>query len=182
MTRYVAFLRGINLGNRRIRNDELGARFETLDGIERVDTFLASGNVIFDAAGGAGELESEIEGHLADTLGYEVDTFVRALGELESMAERDLFPESGGAGWKEHVMFLKQPAGDGAEERLNELATADDRFRVAGTEAYWLRRGGLSDSTLMPADLERAVGADTSTMRTLNTVRRIVKKFAGDDG
>lgn len=182
MTRYVAFLRGINLGNRRIRNDDLRARFEALDGLERVDTFLASGNVIFDAAAGAGELESEIESHLADTLGYEVDTFVRALGELESVAERDLFPESGEPGWKAHVLFLKQPTGDGAEERLAEIATGDDRFRVAGTEAYWLRHGGLSDSKLMPADLERAVGARTSTMRTLNTVQRIVAKFAGDDG
>lgn len=182
MTRYVAFLRGINLGNRRIRNDDLRARFEALDGLERVDTFLASGNVIFDAAAGAGELESAIETHLHETLGYEVDTFVRPLDHLETVVGRDLPPEAGNPGWKIHVVFLKESAGSGAEERLAEIATEDDRFHVSGREAYWLRHGGLSDSTLMPADLERAMEADTSTMRTLNTVERIAAKFAGDDG
>ncbi len=48
MERYVAFLRGMNLGNRRIKNEELRAEFEAM-GFEEVATFRASGNVIFAA-------------------------------------------------------------------------------------------------------------------------------------
>lgn len=182
MTRYVAFLRGMNLGNRRITNDELRAHFEALEGLAGVGTFLASGNVVFDAEAGPDELEDAIATHLRETLEYEVDTFVRSLEELEAVTGRDPFPEAGEPGWKMHVLFLKEAPGDGAEERLAEIATGDDRFRVSGRETYWLRRGGLSDSTLMPADLERALGAETSTMRTRNTVERIVAKFSGHDG
>ena len=50
MTRYVAFLRGMNLGNRRIKNPELAAEFERL-GFEDVATFRASGNVVFSLPG-----------------------------------------------------------------------------------------------------------------------------------
>lgn len=182
MIRYVAFLRGMNLGNRRITNDELRAHFEALDGLSGIATFLASGNVIFDAEAEPGELEDSIETHLRETLEYEVDTFVRSLEELEGVAEHDPFVETGEPGWKMHVLFLKEDAGDGAGARLAEIATEDDRFHASGREAYWLRRGGLSDSKLMPADLERAVEAETSTMRTRNTVRRILKKFGGDGG
>lgn len=177
MTRYVAFLRGMNLGNRRIKNDELRVHFEALEGLSDVATFLASGNVIFDAEADPRELETGIETHLGDSLEYEVATFVRSLEHLEALLGRDPFPESGEPGWKMHVLFLKETAGDEAGKRLKEIATEDDRFHVTGREAYWLRRGGLSDSKLMPADLERAVGADTSTMRTRNTVRRLVAKF-----
>ena len=46
MDRYVAFLRGMNLGGRRITNDDLRAHFEALGCVE-VATFRASGNVVF---------------------------------------------------------------------------------------------------------------------------------------
>ena len=54
MNVYVAFLRGMNLGGRRIKNEELRAEFEAL-GFEEVATFRASGNVIFGASGGESE-------------------------------------------------------------------------------------------------------------------------------
>ena len=53
MQRYVAFLRGMNLGGRRIKNDDLRRRFEGM-GLEEVATFRASGNVIFSTRGDNG--------------------------------------------------------------------------------------------------------------------------------
>ena len=43
MNRYVAFLRGMNLGRRRIKNPELCAAFEDI-GFTNVAAYLASGN------------------------------------------------------------------------------------------------------------------------------------------
>ncbi len=54
MERYLALLRGMNLGGRRIKNDELRAEFETL-GFEDVGCFRASGNVIFGSDDGESE-------------------------------------------------------------------------------------------------------------------------------
>jgi len=65
VSRLAAFLRGINLGGRRVTNDRLREPFEAL-GLEGVATYRASGNVIFDDPGiAAAELESEDDRFLA---------------------------------------------------------------------------------------------------------------------
>lgn len=176
--RLVAFLRGINLGGRRLTMKELRGHFTAM-GLNDVATFLASGNVIFNAPGGALEsLEAELEAHLERRLGYDVDTFIRAVQELASLpvlAEIDALKEQG---FKPHVIFLKDPADEGVARSLTALETPDDQFRPLGREVLWLRRGGLSDAPITTGDLARALGGRTSTMRTVNTVRRIVVKFA----
>ena len=47
MTRCVAFLRAVNVGGRTVKMEALRAAFEAL-GFEPVQTFIASGNVIFE--------------------------------------------------------------------------------------------------------------------------------------
>ncbi|HYD85152.1 MAG TPA: DUF1697 domain-containing protein, partial [Opitutus sp.] len=85
MPHYVAFLAGINLGNRRLKMDALRAHFEALK-FRNVATFIASGNVIFDSsARDAAKLETQIERHLAKTLGYEVATFLRTREEVAAI-------------------------------------------------------------------------------------------------
>jgi uncharacterized protein (DUF1697 family) len=66
MNHYVAFLRGMNLGKRRIENDELRAQFEAM-GLAEVATFRASGNVIFATP------KRETEGRLAARVEAELD-------------------------------------------------------------------------------------------------------------
>ncbi|HEX6940297.1 MAG TPA: DUF1697 domain-containing protein [Longimicrobiales bacterium] len=188
MQRYFAFLRGINLGGRRLEMDRLRALFEEL-GFANVATFIASGNVVFDTdvgstAGDAGgdafagaALEPRIEAHLAAALGYDVDTFLRTSRELESVAGFDGAPGDDPA-WQTHVLFLREPASDDVAAKLHALETDDDRFVPRGREVYWLRRGRLSDSVVTTADLEKALGRAANTMRNMNTVRRIVAKFA----
>ena len=80
MTVYIAFLRAINVGGRTVKMDRLRGLFEHL-GYADVETFIASGNVIFQSpAEDTRALEQQIEAHLAASLGYEVATFVRTRG------------------------------------------------------------------------------------------------------
>ncbi len=179
MLRLVAFLRGINLGDRRLKMDRLRECFEALD-VEDVATFLASGNVVF---GHDGELDREalerrIEGHLETSLGYPVDTFVRSMQELDELLRSDAVT---GADANEElnpqVIFLRNPATGEVREALAALATDEDVFEVLGRAVLWLRRGRLSDATITVRELEAALGGPEHTTRTLNTVRRIVGKF-----
>lgn len=175
--RRVAFLRGINLGGRRLKMDELQTHFEAM-GLAEVATYLASGNIIFAGGGGAlADLEAEIEAGLESRLGYEVDTFVRTLPELASLPVLGELDALNDEGFKPHIIFLKSTLGREAKEAFAALETHDDAFRSLGREVLWLRRGGLSDSDITTADLRRALGGRTSTMRTANTVSRIVAKF-----
>lgn len=175
--RRVAFLRGINLGNRRLTGDELRAHLEA-GGLEDVAVYQASGNAIFDGDDRAADaVERAIEAHLAEALGYRVDTHVRSMAELEPLTGLDGVEGAGTEGFKPHVIFLKSPVDPAAASALEALETPDDRFRVLGREVVWLRRGGLARAPITTADLEKALGTSSQTMRTLGTVQRIVKKF-----
>jgi uncharacterized protein (DUF1697 family) len=111
VTRYAAFLRGVNLGKRTVKSAELKAAFERL-GYSNVKTLLASGNVIFDGKGSAG-LQRRIEAGLADQFGFEVGTVLRTIDELRAMVQAD--PFSGAIeddSRKLYVMLLAEPLPD----------------------------------------------------------------------
>lgn len=182
MTRHVAFLRGINLGNRRLTMDELRGHLEALDAAN-VRTFLASGNVILDTEPGrdARTVEEEVEGVLGSALGYAVDTYVRSMEALREIVARDDLRDAREGGFKPQLIFLRDVLPEGGREALEALETPDDVFRVLEREVAWLRRGRLSDASISQRELEDAVGP-ANTMRTLNTVERIVAKFGGSGG
>src|SRR5512141_1995213 len=86
MPKYVAFLRAINVGSHTVKMDQLRSLFEALK-FANVETFIASGNVIFDVkTTNTQSLERKIEKHLEQSLGYEVVTFVRSIPELQEIA------------------------------------------------------------------------------------------------
>jgi len=178
MSRYAAFLRGINLGRRRVTGDELRKPFENI-GFAGVSTFLASGNVVFEtqAPGETDALTERIEGELEATLGFPVDVFLRTAGELEAMAGHRPFPadELEGSGGKLQIMMLRGRPSPETEAELLSLATTQDRLALDGKELYWLPAGRMTDSGLDLKAVERLVGSNT--MRTANTVRRIWTKF-----
>ncbi len=179
MPRFVAFLRGMNLGRRRITNDELCACFTEL-GFDNASAFLASGNVVFDSADAdAGVVTTRIETGLAQALDYEVPTFLRTGSEVRAIAESRPFTskelESGG---KPQVMLL--PGEPEAQARATVLAldSPEDRLVSAGRELYWLPSAGILDSELDFKLIEKAVGP--TTMRTKRTLERLAAKYLTD--
>ena len=179
MPKYVAFLRAINVGGHTVKMDDLRRRFESL-GLSDVETFIASGNVIFDSPrAGAKALEREIESSLEQALGYKVATFLRTTRELAAVARHKPFAaaELEAEGNVLYVAFLADKPGEEAARKLLSYATAVDDFRVEGREVYWLRRKGLGESKFSGALLERALGAQ-ATVRNSTTVRKLAAKYS----
>jgi uncharacterized protein (DUF1697 family) len=185
MPRYAAFLRGINLGSRRVTNDRLAEAFEG-PGVANVAPFLASGNVVFDtdsairSAGSEAEFARRLAERLEAGLGFEVGTFLRPLARLAELAEIPPPRAADHDGFNVHVIFLDRPADPDVARALERLETGDDIFEIHGREVLWHRRGRMSDSEIRTADLDRALGDAGSTMRNMNTVRRIVAKFGAE--
>ncbi len=180
MPRYFALLRGINVGGHRIKMDRLRELIEAL-GFERVETFIASGNVIFSSASSeADALEEQIANHLHEALGYEVPTFIRSQPELDSVVAFEP-GEPGSADQSVYVMFLREPANAEFRQSLEGLSTDTDQFEFAGREAYWLIDGKLSESPLFGVDLTKVAGGGPMTMRNMTSVRRLVDKYPGPD-
>lgn len=176
MERYVAFLRGMNLGNRRIKNEELRRCFEEL-GMADVACFRASGNVVFGGErGDETELAGRVEAGLAESLGYEVPVFLRSAAELRAVAAHEPFERAvlAASKGKVQVALLRQEPAAASRDRALALSTGDDRLAIEGRELYWLPRGGMSESDL---DL-KAVGAALGlhTIRTKGTIDQIAAR------
>jgi uncharacterized protein (DUF1697 family) len=174
--RHVAFLRAINVGGHTVKMAELRAHFEAM-GLSRVQTYIASGNVIFQSPTAAAQLEQRIAEHLEASLGYAVATFIRSPAELAAIVARPAFPtsEMEAAGTRLHIGFLDRPPETAAQRALLGLANDVNRFHVHGREAYWLCRGRMSDSGFSGALLERTLGV-AATLRNANTVRNLAAR------
>lgn len=177
MNRCVAFLRGINLGKRRLPMAELKRHFEAM-GFADVATFIASGNVVFATnARDLAKLETRIEAHLAKVLGYSVDTFLRQDDEIAAVLAAQPFadgiPDKGGI----YVLFLKQPLPAAQAKGLLAYVTPTDRFALIGRELYWRREGGVADADVWNSPAVRALKLPTMTMRNLTSLRKLAAKF-----
>src|SRR5271167_1111568 len=106
MPKYVAFLKAINVGGHVVKMDELRELFSDLK-FSNVETFIASGNVIFETKSAADQkLEQKIEKHLEAALGYAVGTFVRSIEEIRAVSEYQPFSKKG---LVLNVAFIRQP-------------------------------------------------------------------------
>ena len=179
MPRLIAFLRAINVGGHIVKMEDLRRHFESL-GFSGVETFIASGNVVFETnARSAAALEKKIESRLRGALGYDVATFIRTDAELVRIAEHEPFPKySLATAVSLNIAFLAASLDAGATRTLMALETRDDDFHVRGREIYWLSRRKQSESTISNAVFEKALG-QRSTLRGANTVKRMAAKYGG---
>ena len=176
MNRYVAFLRGMNLGRRRIKNPELCAAFKDI-GFKNVAAYLASGNVVFDADDtDTDAVAASIETGLRDSLGYEVPTFLRMSEEVRVIATSRPFASvtSERAG-KMQVAMLSDEIGEAARAAVLELSNDGDLLELSGRELYWWPKGNFLDSQLDLKAIESILGP--FTIRTKNTMERLASKF-----
>jgi uncharacterized protein (DUF1697 family) len=176
--RYVAFLRGINLGNRRVKNPELIAHLEAV-GLGDVATFRASGNAVFvDPAGETeSKLQERLEKELDERLGYAVAVFLRSAKEVTAIVARQPFDTKAIAASKgkpQVDLLAKKPSAMAAKEAL-ALAGEDDLMVIEGRELHWLPSVGLSETEIDMKALDGALGK--GTMRTAGTIEQIAAKY-----
>jgi uncharacterized protein (DUF1697 family) len=181
MPRLVAFLRAINVGGHTVTMDALRRLFIGLRFAD-VETFIASGNVIFSTrAQATGALERRIEDHLGQSLGYEVKTFVRTVPEIAAVAAHAPFPPSRvHAAGAFSVGFLAGPLDAGAAAQVMAMRTDIDDFHVHGREVYWLCAKGQGESKFSNAVFEKALKVRV-TFRGMNTVTRLAARYAGPE-
>jgi uncharacterized protein (DUF1697 family) len=177
MADYIAFLRGINVGGHNVKMDVLCREFETV-GLTQVETFIASGNVIFDSRQtDTATLEAKIEQQLRAILNYEVAAFVRTRADVARLADYAAFSEDKLAGAGAYcVAFIKAPLSVAQALTLQQFATDVDEFDTVGREIFWLCNVRQSESKFANAQFERKMGM-VATFRSMTTVRKLAAKY-----
>lgn len=89
--RYIALLRGINVGGHQVTMDVLRRHIADL-GLANVGSYIQSGNIFFDSDEvDRAALRARIEGRLREALGYAVPTCLRTTEEFAAVLARDPF-------------------------------------------------------------------------------------------
>ena len=177
MSKYVAFLRAINVGGHVVKMDALRGLFEGLK-FSNVETFIASGNVIFDTKAMPDQrLELKIEKHLESELGYGVAAFVRSIDEIRAISVYQPFSKE--AVESAHVVnvgFIRESLTPTALELAMAFGTDVDDFHFQGREVYWLTRIPQNESKFPAKKFEKVLGG-AATWRNTNTIARIAAKY-----
>jgi uncharacterized protein (DUF1697 family) len=158
--------------------DRLRKLFAEL-GLKNVSTFIASGNVVFSTdSSDVDGLRDTIERHLLHELGYEVATFLRSPPELAAIAAFDpAKTATQKASVSSHyVILLDTAAPESLRSALSQLNSEMDEFHFSETEVHWLIQGKLTDSPLFGPGLDRFTKGARTTVRNMNTLRRIAAK------
>jgi uncharacterized protein (DUF1697 family) len=179
MAIYIAMLRGINVGgHKKIKMDALRRSFEKL-GFEQVQTYIQSGNVVFQAAKtSAAALAKRIEEKIVQDFGFAASVICRSADEMCGIVESNpLLKQRGIDPERLHVTFLSGPPALRARKQLEALIAAPDQARFLGKEIYFYLPNGVSQSVLMKRPVDRLLGVITTTRnwRTVNRLREMCK-------
>jgi uncharacterized protein (DUF1697 family) len=178
VTRYVALLRGINVGgNKRVAMADLRATLESL-GYDDVSTILQSGNAVFTTPRSDPDtLGRAIERVIETRLGMDVKVLVRTGPELARIVSANPLPEAAAEPAKLHVAFLSAAPDAGWFESIDTSRYERDAFRLGERELYVWYRDGAGRSKLTNDMLERRLGV-TATSRNWNTVTKLAELTA----
>jgi uncharacterized protein (DUF1697 family) len=171
---YVAMLRGINLGgHKKVKMDLLRGSLETL-GLKRVQTYIQSGNVVFQTGTfSPSELSTKIEKNILKDFGFPVLVILRTSDDLARTVKNNPFLKQRGVDpEKLHVTFLPDAPEPSVLQELAGLTTAPDQSCCVEKEIYLYLPNGMAHSSLTNNPLERRFlnRATTRNWRTVNQV------------
>jgi uncharacterized protein (DUF1697 family) len=165
MTKYVALLRAVNVGGtgklpmadlRRICSDA---------GFARVETYIASGNVVFESHAGPSRVKAELETRLLAYAGKPVGVVVRTGPEMVAVLEANPFPQAEPK--YTYAIFLdRRPPVDALDHAIGQ---SDEEMRLGDREIFVHYRSGMGRSRL------RIPAAAMGTARNMNTVAKLAE-------
>ena len=177
-TRYVRFLRGINVGgHRKIPMQDLRASIAALTGDPAPCSYIASGNVVFDAKGAKGAIQTQLEDGITETFGFDVPVLLRTADEITQIAATCPFPDAKG----KHVLaYLCFDAPTLDRAAIAGVQTASEHLQVVGRTVWLHAPDGIGRSRLV-AQIERYIGVG-ATARNFNTIRKMAEMVVTLDG
>jgi uncharacterized protein (DUF1697 family) len=176
MRRFVAFLRGINVGGHNVKKEKLQEAFTSL-GFQNISTYKQSGNVIFESDSGSDEeIKKKIEIKLQEALGHNVALFVRTIAQLQGIIECEPFKGRNKEGTSYLVTFLARASAKLTIELPITIPKSTAQvISQKGTEVFSETHGG-GEGALPNPFVETKLRVKATT-RNINVVREIVQKY-----
>ncbi|MBI2465166.1 DUF1697 domain-containing protein [Candidatus Shapirobacteria bacterium] len=182
MTKYVALLRGINVGGKsKVKMATLKECFESL-GYKNVATYINSGNVIFEAERiDEEEMIKEMETKMRDVFGFGIRIVVRSFENIKNICEKVPTGWMNNVEQKTDVIFLWQ--GVDTQEDIESIKIkpeVDTLLYIERAVVWHIDRVNYSKS-----GMNKFIGTNiykNMTARNINTVRKLRQLMEGKNG
>ncbi len=177
MKKFIAFLRGVNVGGSKVIKMKDLAEIFTSFGFKNVKTFIQSGNVIFESSQTDIEkVKIKIEKGLKKSLGYSVDVVLRTPEEMLNIIKANPFKkEITEPNIKLYVMFLSQQPDNKIKQAVKSYDNELETFRIKNCEVYVLiRKNDIQKTVFSTNFLEKKLGL-IGTTRNWNSVNKILQ-------
>jgi uncharacterized protein (DUF1697 family) len=156
MARMIALLRAVNVGGRKLPMAELRALCGEL-GWEDVETYIQSGNVVFNAAGEAETLEARLEDAIKARYGFHCDVMIRSASQWAKLLTANPFGEASKAEPNRVLVGLpKSRLESGAADAIAAKASASERIEEAGGALWFHYPAGVGTSKITPSLIDRS--------------------------
>ncbi len=173
MTRYAAFLRGVNVGGVNLKMAEVAQAFEEA-GFTNVKTILASGNVLLDSRSGVDAVRKKAEKALRDTFGYDAWVLAYDSDTVRSISEHFPF-EREVDGYHSYVTFVTDADLLDELAHLGDDAGPDEKIERGEGVIYWqVPNKGTLDTTIGKTMGKKRYKSSTTT-RNLRTIEKILR-------
>ena len=165
MNIYVAFLRAVNVGGTgKLPMADLRQLCEEI-GFEGVQTYIASGNVVFHSDARKQAAKATLENRLHEYAGEPIGVMLRTAKELRAILDEN--PFAGRDPRRTVAILLNQPPAKGALARA--VGQSDEQMRLGKQEIYVHYPSGIGRSKL------RIPAANDGTARNMNTIAKMVE-------
>lgn len=173
MKKYVALLRGINVGGHRIvKMDGLKSLFESLE-FQNVSTYIQSGNVVFEATiEDSSVIKNKVGSGFKEVFGFEVPITIREISELEMLLHKNPYTDK--ENWESHVhlTFLSEEPLESLLEAVN-LRDNEDEIHVMNREVFLYCPQGYRATLYSNNYFEKKL-AESATTRNWKTISKII--------
>ncbi len=166
MSRYIAILRGINVGTgRKVPMADLKKLCESL-GLKNVQTYIQSGNLVFELAQSEliSALETRLQKAFSDTFGFEIPVLIRTAEEwAESITQNPFLKEESVDIDRLHLTCLKELPSAELLDRIKTFQYLPDRYEIIGRNVFIFCAAGYGTSKLVNSFFESKLKTPATT-------------------
>jgi uncharacterized protein (DUF1697 family) len=170
MKKYIAFLRGINVGNIRIKMPDLKKAFQEM-ALQNAKTFLQTGNVVFESNKNISELKVILEKGLSETFHYQAFVLLYDFDILVEIVAK--YPFQKDEGNHAYVIFVESESV--FEELVTSAESVNEDIAKGDTVLYWKVPKGESLTTPFSKLTAKAKYKSTTTVRNINTLEKMLE-------
>jgi uncharacterized protein (DUF1697 family) len=173
MTKFAAFLRGVNVGGVNLKMAEV-AQALTDAGFTNVRTILASGNVLLESSSGVAAVRKKAEATLRQRFGYDAWVLAYDIDTVRSVY--DAYPfEREVDGYQSYITFVTDEAVLNELTALADITGPDEKISHGDGVVYWqVPKGSTLDSTIGKTMGKPRYKSSTTT-RNLRTLAKVLR-------